>query len=171
MNVMDAIKSRHTSRSYLPKEIEKEKLDQLLEAMRLAPGARVEQDFKVLLVQDQGLKEKLAEASQHQMFIAEAPLVMVMCYTNERTMLCGEPVRPVDCSIALSYVLLEAQELGLSTCWIGAFEAEKAGEILNVPKDYKVFALLPVGYAAREGRPTRRKSIEELVTYNQWEKA
>lgn len=171
MDVMEAIKSRHSSRNYLSKEIEEGKIALLLEALRLAPGARVEQNFKVMLVRDESLREKLAVDSQNQTFIAEAPLVMVMCYNNERIMLCGEPVRPIDCSIALTYVLLEAEELGLSTCWIGAFESEKVRKTLNIPRDYKIFALLPIGYTETEGRPTRRKNIEELVLYDKWEEA
>ncbi|MDD4681093.1 MAG: nitroreductase family protein [Clostridia bacterium] len=170
MNVSEAIKSRRSIRSYLPKPIEEEKLSQLLEAARLAPGARVEQDFKMILVTDDSLKNGLVSASGGQSFLAEAPVVLVMCYNNNRTMLCGEPVRPIDCSIALSFMLLEAEELGLGMCWLGAFRADEAKKILGVPEDYKVFAILPIGYAANNGYATRRKKIEDLVLYNKWQK-
>lgn len=168
MNVFDAIKSRRSIRSYLPKPIEDEKLAQLLEAARLAPGARIEQNFKMVLVTDDHLKKDLVSACKGQRFVGEAPVVLVMCYNNERTMLCGQPVRPIDCSIALSFMLLEAEELGLGMCWLGWFNDEDVRQILEIPEEYKVFAVLPIGYPANTGYPTSRKSMNELVRYNKW---
>ena len=122
MDVFDAIKSRRSIRSYLAKPIEEEKFTRLLEAARLAPGARVEQDFKMVIVTDNNLKSELVPACEGQSFLAEAPVVLVMCSTNDRNMLCGQPVRPIDCSIAISFMFLEAEELGLGMCWLGAFK-------------------------------------------------
>lgn len=170
MHVSEAIKSRRSARSFLPKPIEEEKLFQLLEAGRLAPGARVEQDFKMVLVTDDNLKKELAAAYDGRDFLTQAPVVLVMCYNNERTMLCGEPVRPIDCSITLSFMQLQAEELGLGMCWLGAFRADEVKRALDVPEDYKVFAMVPIGYRADEGYQTKRKKIEDLVLYNKWQK-
>ncbi len=170
MNVFEAIKTRRSVRNYLPKPIEEEKLMQLLEAGRLAPGAKVEQDFKIIVVTDSNLKRELVPACKGQGFVAEAPVVLVMCSTNDRDMICGQPVRPIDCSIALSFMMLEAEELGLGMCWLGWFMADQVQKILEIPKDYKVFAVVPVGYPAVQGHPTSRKSLDELVLYNKWSK-
>lgn len=169
MNVFDAIKTRRSVRSYLPKPIEDEKLMQLLEAARLAPGAKVEQDFMIVIVTDESLKNELVPACKGQGFVGEAPAVLVMCSTNDRTMLCGQPVRPIDCSIALSFMLLEAQELGIGMCWLGWFDPDEVKKILSIPKEYTVFAVVPMGYPANTGYPTSRKAINELVRYNKWE--
>lgn len=169
MNVLDAIKSRRSIRSYLPAPVEEEKLALLLEAARLAPGARVEQDFKIIIVSDEALKKELVPACEGQRFVGQAPVVLVMCSTNDRMMLCGQSVRPIDCSIALSFMLLEAEELGLGMCWLGAFRSEEVKRILEIPEDYKVVAVVPVGYPANSGYPTSRKKIEELVLYNKWQ--
>lgn len=168
MDVFDAIKSRRSIRNYLSKPIEEEKLLKLLEAARLAPGARAEQDFKITLVTDENLKRELVSACQGQSFVAKAPVVLVMCSTNDRDMLCGQPVRPIDCSIAMSFMLLEAQELGLGMCWLGWFKAEEVKKILEIPEEYKVFAVVPVGYPAEDGHATPRKSLSQLVNYNKW---
>lgn len=168
MDVFDAIKSRRSIRSYLPKPIGEEKLALLLEAGRLAPGARVEQDFKIIVVTDDGLKKELVSACEGQSFVAQAPVVLVMCSTKDRVMLCGQPVRPIDCSIALSFMLLEAEELGLGMCWLGHFRADEVKRILEIPEDYKVFAVVPVGWPANKGYPTPRKKLEDLVLYNKW---
>ena len=168
MDVFDAIKSRRSIRSYLAKPIEEEKLAQLLEAARLAPGARVEQDFKMVIVTDDNLKNELVPACEGQSFLAEAPVVLVMCSTNERTMLCGQPVRIIDCSITLSFMLLEAEELGLGMCWLGAFKADAVQQILEIPNEYKAVAVVPIGYPAKIGSPKPRKSIDKLLCYNKW---
>lgn len=170
MEVFEAIQSRRSIRSYLPKPIEDEKLYRLLEAARLAPGARREQDFKMIIVSDDKLKEELASACEGQRFLVEAPVVLVMCSTNDRNMLCGQPVRPIDCSIALSFMLLEAEELGLGMCWLGAFKADEVQRILEVPNNYKIFAVVPIGYPARSGSKTSRKDMKDLVVYNKWSK-
>ncbi len=169
MDVFEAIKTRRSARNYLSKPIEKEKLDRLLEAGRLAPGARVEQDFKIVIVTEDRLKDELVSACENQGFVSEAPIVLVMCSTNDRTMLCGQPVRPIDCSIVLSFMMLQAQELGLGMCWLGAFRSDEVKRILDIPDDYKVVAVLPVGYAASKGYPTPRKKIEDLILYNKWQ--
>lgn len=169
MNISEAIKSRRSARSFLPKPIEEEKLSKLLEAGRLAPGARVEQGFKMVLVTDDNLKNELASAYDGRGFLAEAPVVLVMCYNNKRIMLCGEPVGPIDCAIPLSFMLLEAEELGLGMCWLGAFRADEVKRTLEIPEEYNVFAMMPIGYPADDGYPTKRKKIEDLVLYNKWQ--
>jgi nitroreductase len=169
MDVFEAIKSRRSIRSYLPDSIEEEKLALLLEAARLAPGARIEQEFKIVIVTDDGLKKELVYACEGQRFVAQAPVVLVMCSTNDRIMQCGQSVRPIDCSIVLSFMLLEAEELRLGMCWLGAFRADDVKRILDIPEDYKVVAVVPVGYPANKGYPTSRKKLEDLVLYNKWQ--
>ncbi|MGI6751993.1 MAG: nitroreductase family protein [Anaerovoracaceae bacterium] len=171
MTVLETIKTRRSTRSYLSTPVEKEKLDQLLEAARLAPGARLEQDFKIIVVTDEKLRKGLADACESQRFIAQAPLALVMCYNNERIMLCGQPVRPIDCSIALSFMLLEAEELGLGMCWMGAFRSDDVRHLLNIPDEYTIFAMTPVGYATSKDYPPRRKpkEMKDLLKYNKWQ--
>ena len=122
----------------------------------------------MIIVTDDDLKKELVPACEGQEFLAQAPVVLVMCHTNARTMLCGEPVRPIDCSIALSFMLLEAEELGLGMCWLGAFRADEVKRILGIPEAYKAFAVVPIGYPANDGYRTKRKKIDDLVLYNKW---
>ena len=168
MNVMDAIKSRRSIRSFLPKPIEDDKLSMIIEAARLAPTASNQQELKIVIVKDDSLKKAMVHACVGQQFIGEAPVVLVMCSTNQREMLCGQPTRTIDCSIAFSFILLEAQELGLGMCWIGSFQAFEIQAILGIPEDYEVVALAPIGYAANLGYKTSRKKTSELVCYNMW---
>ena len=83
-------------------------------------------------------------------------------------MRCGQPARTVDCSIALSFMMLEAAEQGLGTCWLGAFEQEGVRRALHIPPEYDIVAVSPLGYPAEEGRPRSRKPLEELVVRERW---
>ena len=92
MNVSETIKLRRSIRAYQGKEIEEEKLKEVLEAARLAPSANNRQEWKFIVVKDKYLKEKLAIAADEQTFIGEAPIVIVACATeSQSTMLCGQP--------------------------------------------------------------------------------
>lgn len=169
MEIMEIIKERKSVRKYLDKPIEKEKLDKVLEAGRLAPSARNQQEWKFVVVTDEELRLQMVEACVNQKFVAEAPALLVICATSERNMRCGQPARTIDCSIALSFMMLQAVELGLGTCWLGDFYADKVKNILNIPEGHSVVAVTPIGYPADVNqKATPRKSQEEVVIYNQW---
>lgn len=165
MTVMEAIQNRKSIRHYLPKEIESEKLQKVLEAGRLAPSAKNAQNWRFTVVQDATLRSKLAEACCGQAFVSEAPVVLVLSATDFNTMTCGQPRQTVDCSIALSFMMLEATEQGLGTCWLGAFYADKVKSLLQLPAQDTVIAVSPLGYPAVAGEARPRKAIEEIAFY------
>jgi len=74
----------------------------------------------------------------------------------------------VDVAIAMDHLILAATDLGLGTCWIGAFDPVATREILGLPDDVEPVAFTPLGYPADEPRPKRRKPLEELVRYEHW---
>jgi nitroreductase len=103
----------------------------------------------------------------NQSFIGQAPVVLAACATeSEKVMMCGHPTYAIDVSIAFAYMLLQAYELGLGTCWIGAFNEEEVKTILGVPKDVRVVALSPLGYPVSLPDPRPRKSMPEVVCYD-----
>lgn len=166
MDVMTAIKSRRSIRAYKSTEVEEEKLNLILEAARLSPSARNLQNWKFIVVRDKKLRERLVEAAAGQKFVGEAPLTLIACATApERVMTCGQPANTIDLSIALSFMMLEAAELGLGTCWLGSFYEDKVKEVLNLPEGYRVVAMTPLGYPDENPAQRPRKSIEEIVEY------
>lgn len=169
MSVMDAIKGRKSIRKYADKPIENEKLIKVLEAGRLAPSARNEQNWKFVVVRDNSLRHNLVDACMGQKFVEEAPVTLVICTNNERNMSCNQPARTIDCSIALSFMMLQASELGLSTCWLGSFSNDKVKEVLNIPKEYNVVAVTPLGYAAEDVSFRPRKDMKDVVIYDCWQ--
>lgn len=169
MNVVEAIRKRRSIRKYINREIEEDKLNRILEAARLAPSARNLQDWRFIVVRDLRTREKLSAAAKGQSFIAEAPVVIAACGTNtDYVMTCGQHSYTIDVAIALDHVSLAAVEESLGTCWIGAFFEDKVKEILGVPDNVRVVALMPIGYPAEQPLPTKRKPIEEVVASDRW---
>ena len=169
MSVLDTIRERRSVRVYKSDPIPTESLLRVLEAARLAPSGKNLQPWKFIVVQDKELKKKLAKASNAQDFIAEAPLVLVACgFPEECYRSMGRYMKswPVDVTIALEHLILQAQEEGLGTCWIGSFEEVEVKSLLSVPENVRVLALTPLGYPGEIPESRGRKSIEEIVSYD-----
>ena len=171
MSVLEIIKSSLRIRKYKEDPIPEESLLRVLEAARLAPSGKNLQPWKFIIVKDQGIKEKLAEASVSQYFIAKAPVIIVACGFPDRCYShMGRYMKswPVDVSCAIDHLMLQAQEEGLGTCWIGAFEEEKVKPILNVPEDVKVLALTPLGYPDESPSFRGRRNLEDIISYEKF---
>jgi len=169
MNVMEAIKARRSIRAYKDQPVEEAKLLAVLEAGRLAPSASNRQEWRYVVVRDAAMRAKLAEASNGQKFVAEAPVVLVACArTDGHKMTCGEPCYPIDVAISLDHITLRAAEEGLGTCWIGAFSQPAVKKLLGVPDDIRVVALMPLGYPAGEPAGRSRLGLQEIVMQEKW---
>ncbi len=167
MAVLDVIKTRKSIRRYKDTPVEQEKLDAVLEAARLAPSAMNKQDWKFIAVTDKD-KALLQEACGGQRQVAQAPVTLVVCANNDGVMSCGHSKTVIDCSIAMSFMLLQAEEEGLGMCWLGHFYQDKIKALLNIPEDYIVVAVSPLGYADEEPNPKPRKRPEEVICYNEF---
>ena len=170
MNVVDAIKTRKSVRSYLDKPIEDEKLNAVLEAGRLAPSAMNNQEWRFVIVRDPETRRKVAEAAGGQAFVGKAPAVIVACaQTDNHVMKCGQLCYPLDLSITLDHITLAAVELGLGTCWIGLFDEKKVKEILSIPEKIRVVALMPIGYPSDPSPAEKnRLPLDTIVKDEHW---
>jgi nitroreductase len=168
MDLMQAIRARRSIRDYRDLPVEEEKLLAVLDAGRLAPSARNMQDWRFVVVKDAATRQKLAVAARDQKFVGQAPVVIAACGTSDLVMTCGQPAYPIDVAIALDHMTLAAASLGLGTCWIGAFYEDKVKEILGVPPEIRVVALLPLGYPAQQPAPRPRKNLDDIVAWEHW---
>lgn len=170
MEVMEALKGRQSIKSYLPTPIEEEKLQKVLEAGRLAPSAFNSQCRKFIVLTDSSVKKTLREQAGAQPMVEQAPVVIVLCATpdteHEERMPCGENKYPIDTALCGAYMMLEAYEQGLGTCWLGAFHAEAVKKVLGIPEDVKVVTMIPLGYHDGSQPRRKRKPLEETVSYN-----
>jgi nitroreductase len=170
MDVFTAISQRSSVRVYKASDVEEDKLKKILEAARLAPSASNRQDWKFIIVKSTETKKKLAGAAFGQSFIGEAPVVIVACGTEpEAIMACGQPAFTVDVSIASAFMILQAYELGLGTCWIGAFKEDEVKKILEIPKGVRVVAMTPLGYPDQPLSQKSRKSLDQIVCLEKFE--
>ena len=168
MDLMEAIRTRRSIRSYQNRPVEEDKIQAVLEAGRLATSARNMQDWRFIVVRDRGVRQRLAAAARDQQFISQAPLVIAACGTSNLVMTCGQPAYAIDVAIAVNHMTLAAASMGLGTCWIGAFHEDQVKEILGVPAEIRVVALLPLGYPAEEPLPRPRKSLEQILAWDHW---
>ena len=170
MDVFTAISQRSSVRAYKATDVEEDKLKKILEAARLSPSASNRQEWKFIVVRDKETKKKLAKAAFGQSFISEAPIVIVACGTEPKAMMsCGQPAYTVNVSIACAFMILQAYELGLGTCWMGAFKEDETKKILNVPEHVRVVAMTPVGYPDEPPSEKSRKSLNQIVCYEKYE--
>ncbi len=168
-SIMMQITKRYSVRSYENRAVEKEKLDRVLEAARIAPSARNLQEWRFVVVQDEELRKQMMVAANNQPFVAEAPVVIACCATNpDYVMRCGQYAYPIDVAIAIDHMTLQAIEEGLGTCWIGSFYEDQVQSLLGIPGTIRVVQLLTIGYPADKIKEKSRIGIDEIVSYDKW---
>ena len=169
MDVLEAIKGRRSIRRFQDREIEKEKIDLLIEALIWAPSAGNLQARRFFFVTNPEIKRALSEAALGQRFVAKAPLTVVACTDARIGNVYGHrglnlyAIQDVACS--LMNMMLLAHSLGLGTVWVGAFDEARVSEILSLPEALRPVALVPVGYPEKVPPPPPRLRPEEAVIW------
>ncbi len=170
MDLFDVIKRRYSVRAYRPDPVEEEKLQEILEAGRLAPTAANRQPFRIIVVRTAGRTEALARIYGRDWF-TDAPLVLCLCGVEEEGWVRGKDDKSyidVDAAIVMDHLVLAATALGLGTCWIAAFDPDAAREVLSLPDGVAPLLFTPLGYPADQPRPKQRKDLDDLVKWNRW---
>lgn len=168
MNVLEAIKRRRSIRRFLREDIPDEVVMVLMDAMRWAPSAGNLQPWEFIVVRDEGIKRRVAEAAYEQMFIAEAPVVIVVCANPGRSawrygdrginLYCLQ-----DTAAATQNLHLAAVEMNLGTCWVGAFNEDRVAQAIGAPRGIRPVAIVPVGRPAEKPAPRPRRGLREIV--------
>ena len=168
MDVSEAIRNRYSCRHYQDKPLEQNKLAAVLEAARQAPSAKNLQDWRFVVVTDTQTKKKVAAAANNQTFLEEAGAIIIACTVSDHVMRCGQAVGPIDIAIALEHIALQATELGLATCWIGSFYADKVKSVVGIPADIMIVELMALGYPADPPKEHRREALDRIVSFEKW---
>lgn len=174
MNFEELIKARYSCRKFKDTQVEKEKIDKILEAALVAPTACNLQPQKILVLTD---KEKIEALNEEKCtrYTFDAPLIFVMCtdkskaWTRKYDNLSSAET---DCSIVMTHMMLEATELGLGTTWVMALNPDIARKVLNIPDNLEILSFMPTGYPAddAEVNPLHTKYIDmnEMAKYNEF---
>jgi nitroreductase len=170
MDVLEAIKGRRSIRAFKSQDVLDETVKKLIEAACWAPSAGNIQPWEFIIVRNSQIKQKLVDAALGQEFIAEAPVVIVICANEERSArgygLRGKTLYCIqDTAAAIQNIHLAAYALGLGTCWVGAFKEEEAREALKIPQGIRPVAIIPVGYPDEAPKPPRRRPMQQVVHY------
>lgn len=168
MKFLELAKQRCSVREYESKKVEPEKLASILEAGRVAPTATNAQPQKILVIQsDEGLEKLKKVTNFHQ-----APLAIVVCGDRSRVWARsydGKTSIDIDGAIVSDHIVLEAEDLGLGSCWIVSFKPDILRAEFNLPENLEPVAIISIGYAKRKTSPQRhvktRKPIEDMVVF------
>ena len=169
MQFSELVQKRYSVRSYKPDPVGDNELNQVLEAARLAPTAANRQPFQLIVIHTAGREAELRQIYDRSWFV-QAPVVICACGIPAEAWVRrdGKSYCDVDVAIAMDHLILAAADLGLGTCWIGAFDPVAARDVLRLPDNVEPIAFTPLGYPADQPGPKRRKSLSELVRYEHW---
>lgn len=146
MDALVTIMKRKSIRSYVQTPVQDEALSKIVEAARSAPSAGNIQPWHFIIVKDKEKRVRIAKGCRYGKFLSESPVVIIGCGDKKAS----PRWYAVDTSIALEHIVLAATALGLGTCWIGMFNEEDIHEMVNLPEDYKIIALIALGYPRKK---------------------
>jgi nitroreductase len=177
--MLEIITSRQSDRRYNDKPIDKEKLDRITEAARMAPSACNGQPWKFVVITDPVLISKIAEACSEKLvrmntFVDQAPaLIIVIRERSNITSQVGATIKAkdyslIDIGIASENICLQARAEGMGSCMIGWFDENRVRKILSIPRSKRVELIITLGYSLSELRTKKRKPAKEVISYNKY---
>lgn len=179
MSFLNLINRRQSVRKYTNKPVDREIIRQLVQAVHMAPSACNSQPWKLIIVDEPELKNKVAKATfsktvSFNKFVMEAPVIAVFVIEKAKLIaqiggkLKNQEYPQYDIGIAAEHFCLQATELGLGTCMLGWFDEKKIQKLLNIPSKRKIGLVISLGYAPVDYKQRKkiRKPIEEIYGYN-----
>ena len=162
MDFYEAVRTRRSVRKYKPIPVEKEKMDRIFEAVRQAPSACNMQPWRFLRVKSPAMRLKLEPILQP--WAVNAP-ELIIALGNRKTawQRDGDSVHAIDVAIAFEHLVLAAAAEGLGSCWICAFNRNKASLALQLPPEWEPVAITPLGYADESTEQPERKTLKAIV--------
>ena len=167
MEFENVIRERHATRKFSIDKVEKDLLDKILEAGRIAPTAKNIQPIKIYVLSSQESLEKLDKATPCRY---GASTVLLVCGDMENAYHKGDySTYEMDSVIVATHMMLEATNLGVSNIWIEMFDEEVLRKEFSIPTNYKPICLIPLGYEDEKCPPSpnhsKRKDLDEIVEY------
>jgi nitroreductase len=167
METLETIGLRRSIRKYKSDEVEWDKIGNIIYAAMHAPSSGNIQNWKFIVVTDEGARTAIAEASMRQLWMSQAPVHIVVCGEYEKAEqfygIRGERLYSIqNCAAAIQNILLAATDLDLGSCWIGAFDEEKIRDICGIPGNVRPQAIITIGYA--DETPSQKPWKHDIYT-------
>ncbi|MGF6907892.1 nitroreductase family protein [Fusobacterium sp. PH5-44] len=172
MDFLQLVKKRYSVRKFDTRKIEKEKLNQILEAGRVAPTALNFQPQRILVLDKEDSLEKLRECTPYHF---NAPMILIICYDK---VTCWKNINnissgQIDATIVGTHMMLEAANLEIGSTWVGHFDRELIRNKFNIPEYLEIVSILTLGYPADGSEPIplhyKKFEIEHTVFYNSFD--
>ncbi len=189
--ITELLSTRFSVRQFQDKPIPDHVLHSMLEAGRLSPSGGNEQPWMFGVITDHGLIAQVAEIACEQKWLAQTPLLIVLCtlvvddarggrdIQSDRFPEYVEIINQLDqnvywalnqeehqTKIAGAHIALAALEHGIGSCWVSRFEVKQLAKLLGLPEGCLPSEILALGYPARQQKPLPKKRLEEVVFYN-----
>ena len=164
MDFLELVRSRYSCRSYQPQSVEQEKLEYVMECVRLAPSACNKQPWRFRIVSSEDGRKGLCECYEREWF-RSAPLYIVASVLHDEEWVRGDGKQhgDIDVAIAVEHLCLAAAEQGLGTCWVCNFDVERCKRVLSLAANEEPTVLIPIGYPADKPKEKQRKDIKLVV--------
>lgn len=166
MNFLELTKRRRSIRRFVSKEIEKEKIEYIMECVRRAPSAVNNQPWLFYFIKNEKIRKDLQKSYPREWF-EKAPLYIVACADNNKSWkrsYDSKDFADIDLAIAIEHLCLAAAEQNLGTCWVCNFDPELCSKTLNLPEHIYPVAIIPIGYSDESKSDEReRKALEEII--------
>ena len=185
MDLFETIKMRRSVRKYLNNPVENEKLEAVLEAVRMAPSWANYQCWRLVVVRDNAMKAKISALSYVESYfttkgyktnpsmkaLAEAPVVIILCADPAQSgSLWNQNYYLVDAGLAAQNMMLAARAQGLGTVFVGVYDEEKLKNLLQIPTTIRIVGLFPLGYPVEEKKDgPARKPVRDFCFFEKWE--
>jgi nitroreductase len=164
MDVKKAIEKRKSIRKFKEMEVPDKIIKEVIDAARRAPSSRNQQPWRFIVVK----KKDFLKFKEQRVFVSdwiyEAPVVIVCCSEKDDE----EHMSIINISLASAFLVLEATELGLGTCFVARLDKEKIKNILGIPKDIIIPYVIVMGYPDEEPETKERKKLEEIMSFEKW---
>lgn len=170
MDAIEAIMTRTSIRDFTTDPVSEEQVESLLNAMIAAPSGGNKQPWRIFVVRDPDVKLQLAQGAGDQEFVAEAPVVFVVCRvpdeSGQRYGSRGRNLYSIQDTAAMSQnLLLAAHAMGLGGCWVGAFKEAAIAKAINTPPSVIPVAIIPIGTPAKPRKPRGRRTLDQVVQF------
>lgn len=170
MDVIQAIKSRKSVRIFLEKEVDSQTLTDVLEMARVAPSFLNRQGWRFVVVRNFDTKKKLVGVANCSSVIIESPVVIVgVAEPFNKITSTDQSSNVIDAAIAMDHVSLAAVKYNLGTCWSSIYNEKKVKEILGIPEEISIVALMSLGYPKDTSLiEKKRLPLKQLIKYEKW---
>lgn len=180
MDLFEAMDNRRSVRKYTEQPVTDELLNRVLEAARVAPSWVNSQCWRLVVIRDPLVKEKIAgatpEGNPSRKALTQAPVLIAACAEKGLSgYIKGSPATSLgdwymfDLALAIGQLTLAAHALGLGTVHVGLIDVDKVAEILGLPENFQFVEVLPLGYPAKAVKAPPRREVSEFTRFDRWD--